>query len=286
MKKRLTKGVDGLEKIVFFDVDGTLLAKNGKIPTSTQQAIAKLKEEGVLPVIATGRSPLLLEGVAQALDIDSYIAMNGQYIVLEGELFYHNPIAPDLLDRFTQYAKEAGDGYVLCGSDEIYTGTSMDKESKRYRFLKYLASIVPQNLQLSFMKRAMKKYPDPLAYQDKPVYQAILQAPANSEINYIENFPGLRFTRSNPIMFDVIKNGTSKATGIQRIADHYQVDLDQTYAFGDHLNDIEMLQVVGHGVAMGNALDEVKSISDRVTLAVDQGGIYHGLLDLGIIDPL
>ena len=64
------------------------------------------------------------------------------------------------------------------------------------------------------------------------------------------------------------------------------MDLGQTYAFGDHLNDIEMLQVVGHGVAMGNALEEVKSISDQVTLAVDQGGIYHGLLDLGIIDPL
>lgn len=272
-----------MQKIVFFDIDGTILSTKGKILDSTQQAIQRLKNDGIVPILATGRAPALVTEIARKLGIDSYISMNGQYIVIEGKELYTNPIHPHTIRRFTQYAKSNNDGYILCGSEEIFSGTPMTSQSKTYKMMKFLSKVLPSRIQLSYLKRSMKKYPDPETYAKKPIYQAILQAPPENEIDYISEFPTLRFTRSNPIMFDVIKNGTSKATGIQRVIEHYDVSLDQTIAFGDHLNDLEMLQYVGVGVAMGNAEPETKEVSDFITRHVDEEGIYHGLVDLGII---
>lgn len=272
-----------MQRIVFFDIDGTLLSTKGKVLDSTQQAILRLKQDGIMPVLATGRAPVLVAEIAESVGIDSYISMNGQYIVIEGREFYNNPIQPDTLKQFTQYAKSQNDGFILCGSEEIFSGTPMTSDSKTYKMMKFLSQVLPSRIQMSFLKRSMKKYPDPNSYESKPIYQAILQAPPENEIDYISEFPTLRFTRSNPIMYDVIKNGTSKATGIQRVIEHYNVSLDQTIAFGDHLNDLEMLQHVGVGVAMGNAEPETKEVSDFITRHVDEDGIYHELVDLGII---
>lgn len=272
-----------MQKIVFFDIDGTLIVGRSKILPSTKAAINKLKEMDIMPVIATGRAPALIKNIAKELEIDTYISMNGQYIVVEGERIFHNPIKPEIIDRFTQFAQDNDHGYILCGSDEIFTNKPVKADSTSYKVLKQLSKILPSRIQMSYMKRSMKKYPTKDLYESKDVYQAILQAPAESEIDYIEAFPSLRFTRSNPIMFDVIKNGVSKATGIRKICQHYHVDLQHTFAFGDHLNDLEMLQYVGVGVAMGNAERETKEVADFITRPNDQDGIYHGLVEMSLI---
>ena len=67
----------------------------------------------------------------------------------------------------------------------------------------------------------------------------------------------------------------SKATGIQKVLDHYHLDQDDTYAFGDGENDLEMIEFCRVGVAMGNACDELKEIAEYVTDSVNDDGIYH-----------
>ncbi|MEF3402006.1 HAD hydrolase family protein, partial [Enterobacter kobei] len=70
-----------MSKIVFFDVDGTLVGETKEIPASAKQAIAKLKENGVYVAIATGRGPFMLDEIRKELDINSYICYNGQYVI-------------------------------------------------------------------------------------------------------------------------------------------------------------------------------------------------------------
>lgn len=83
---------------------------------------------------------------------------------------------------------------------------------------------------------------------------------------------------------DVISLGGSKAIGVEKYMEYRGYTKDQVYAFGDNLNDMEMLQYVGHGVAMGNAPDAVKQAAKYVTKAVGDDGIAYGLKKLGLIE--
>jgi len=79
-------------KIIFFDIDGTLLDHDKKLPASTKKAVQLLKEQGHEVAIATGRAPFMFKDLREELDIQTYISFNGQYIVLNGEVLYKNPV--------------------------------------------------------------------------------------------------------------------------------------------------------------------------------------------------
>lgn len=274
-----------MKKIVFFDVDGTLVAKSNKVKSSTMAAIQELKKQNILPVLATGRSPMLLKDVAEKLDIDSYISMNGQYIVLEGEVFHANPIKDELIPEVIDFAVNNKNGIMLCTDSAIISSSTYQNAdtSKTIKTLKRLTSVVPKSVQQKIVVNRMKKPPKTKDYKNKVIYQMILEAPIGEEEVYEKAFKDLNFTRSNKYMLDVINKGTSKASGIKKVLKHYGVDRTDAFAFGDHLNDLEMLQYVGMGVAMGNALPEVKEVSDMVTDTVKNDGILKGLQKLKLI---
>lgn len=82
---------------------------------------------------------------------------------------------------------------------------------------------------------------------------------------------------------DVAPANGSKAVGIREMLKRLDFNIEDAYAFGDGLNDIEMLQEVGTGVAMENGRDEVKAIADFVTDSVDNDGVLKGLQRLGLL---
>lgn len=82
---------------------------------------------------------------------------------------------------------------------------------------------------------------------------------------------------------DIIPATGSKEAGIRALIRHYGIAQDETMAFGDGGNDIEMLSYAGIGVAMGNASDEVKAAADFVTASVDEDGIYRAVSELNIL---
>src|SRR5699024_1098951 len=94
------------KKIVFFDIDGTLVNDEKNIPTSAKKAIETLKQNNVYVVIATGRAPFMFENIRQELGIDSFVSFNGQYVVFEGETIYENPIDREPLKNLYQASKE------------------------------------------------------------------------------------------------------------------------------------------------------------------------------------
>ena len=82
---------------------------------------------------------------------------------------------------------------------------------------------------------------------------------------------------------DVIPASSGKGTAIARVLAGFGLDASQALAFGDGLNDLDMLQAVGTGVAMGNAVPQLKAVADEVCGPVDQDGIYHYCLSHGLI---
>ena len=74
---------------------------------------------------------------------------------------------------------------------------------------------------------------------------------------------------------DIIPANGGKGAAVEKMMAYYGISPDEAMAFGDGKNDIELLQTVGMGVAMGNASDEVKRHAKAICLSVDQDGIYH-----------
>lgn len=256
------------QKLVFFDIDGTLLDHDKKVPLSTKEAIYELKVCGHEVAIATGRPPFLFKVLREELGIESYVSLNGQYVVYKGNVVYSNPIPTEVLHSLKEYA-------VSMGLPIIYISDENTKLNMTHHE-RVEESYTPHHLPIPEC--------DPDYYLGRDIYQAALFCTAEEETSYnVEYNDQLRFVRWDKVAVDVIPTGGSKAAGIEKFIQHVGFKREDVIAFGDNLNDLEMLQFVGHGVAMGNADPVVKEIARYVTRDVDQDGIMHGLRQLGLL---
>jgi Cof subfamily protein (haloacid dehalogenase superfamily) len=256
-----------MSKIVFFDIDGTLLDHEKKLPVKTKEAVKQLKENGVFVAIATGRAPFMFEHLRNELDIDSYVSYNGQYVVFENEVIYTNPLHTEELDRLHSNANSYGHPIVFMNE-------------------KTMKSNVPHHYYIEKSMDSLKlAHPelDATFYHNKDILQSLLFVEEKEEHLYSDEYPHFQFVRWHPYSVDVMPKGGSKAEGIKKLIDRLGFKLEDVYAFGDGLNDMEMLQAVGTAVAMGNAVSELKQHATLITKDVDQDGIWHGLKELELI---
>ncbi len=274
-----------MSKVVFFDVDGTLMTLQNRLPVSTKQAVKLLKENGHIPVISTGRPPGMLLPVAEELGIDNYISMNGQYISAKDEVLYTNPLPTDLLEDLIQESYKLGDRTFLISEDQVIGNTFM-AEMMDPDFLTYVythLTQLPDEVTMELFKHMSEKPLPRDRYEGKEILLAFIHTDEEKDAVYREQFPELHFTRATPYLGEALMKGSHKATGMKRILDHFGKDASQTVAFGDSLNDIEMLQFAEVGVAMGNGREELKEVADYVTANVGEDGIYKGLKRLKLI---
>ncbi|WP_228409623.1 Cof-type HAD-IIB family hydrolase [Radiobacillus deserti] len=253
-------------KIVFLDIDGTIVNHDKEIPASTIEAVRKLKENGVYVAIATGRAPFMYEDIRKKLGIDSYVSFNGQYVVLNGEVVYKNPLPLNRMEELFATVKEQGHSIAFMNHLEMRASRPDDK----------LAEEAIHSLKF--------EYPnvDPEFYKKTEIYQSLLFC--QEEANYKQKYADLRFIRWHDNSCDVLPDGGSKAVGVEKLIEASGLQIEDSFAFGDGLNDLEMIQLVGTGVAMGNAIPELKKVADYVTDDVDKDGLYKGLVHLGLIN--
>ncbi|MGX1432695.1 Cof subfamily protein (haloacid dehalogenase superfamily) [Cytobacillus horneckiae] len=254
-------------KIVFFDIDGTLLNKENVIPDMTKKAVKKLQDNGVYVAIATGRAPFMFEHIREELGIDSYVSFNGQYVVFEGEVIYKNPLKTNELDKLMNRSHQ--NEHPLVFLNELTMKSSTDYHHYIQESMNSLNFPHPEE--------------DADFYKKEEIYQALVFCLEEEEEEYKHEYQDFQFVRWHPYSTDVVPAGGSKAEGIKEMIKRLQLDLEDVYAFGDGLNDIEMLEASGTGVAMGNAFDVVKEAADIVTDHVNEDGIWKGLKQLNLI---
>ncbi len=254
--------------MVFFDIDGTLFDENKQLPQTAKRALAMLKENGVFTAIATGRAPFTFESLRKELDIDSYVSFNGQYVVFENKVIYKNPLSLVEMERLVSFSQKQNHPLVFM-DDTMMKGTAEHHPQ--------ISNSIVESLKLSYPEIDLN------FYKEKEIYQALLFCEETEDQLYCENFPNFRFIRWHEYSTDILPSGGSKAEGIKRMVQELGFQMEDVYAFGDGLNDIEMLQTVGTGVAMGNALAEVKEAADIVSTSVEEDGIWNGLKKLSLI---
>lgn len=275
-----------MQKIVFFDVDGTLMTPKNQLPKSTKLGIKRLKENGHIPVIATGRPPKMLESVAKELEIENYISLNGQHIVLDDEVIFTNPLPTDALEELIELSYQQGDRTFLMTADRVIGNTFMS-EMMDPEFLTYVYkhfSDVPNEVTMKLFKHMTEKPLSRERYEDEDILMAFVHNLEETDVIYQNHSSSLHFTRATPLLGEAIMKGSHKATGMEKVLDHFELSVSDAVAFGDSLNDIEMLKYAEIGVAMGNGREELKAVSDYVTTDVEADGIYEGLKHLKLIE--
>ncbi|WP_232696891.1 Cof-type HAD-IIB family hydrolase [Brevibacillus daliensis] len=256
-----------MKKIVFFDVDGTLLTEQKKILDSTRTAIKRLHDQNIYVAIASGRQPSQIEDLCQELNIRSYVSINGQFVVFEGEVIYDNPIPLPILQEVTSLADKNGHTLAYVHHNSLCVNRADDTQVEE----------IYQELKLDMPAHL------PEFYQHNPIYQGIIFCAPEQAASYSERFPHLELVRWHPYAYDILPVGCSKAVGIEQLVKRGHFALENTYAFGDGHNDLQMLATVGHGVAMGNAVAEAKKTARYVTSSCDEDGIHNGLQLVGLI---
>lgn len=256
-------------KIVFFDIDGTLVNEEKVIPQDTVEAIRELKELGVEPVIATGRAPYFIKPLAEQLGIDSYVCLNGGYVVYQGQPLYRRAIGKVELERLVKLAGSHNHGLVFEGEHAFFS----DREN--HPFIE--ESVLSLKVDLPGF--------NPEFWRSDDIFQVFLHCESHEEELYKELADDFTLIRWHRAAMDVLPRGGSKAQGIAALLDKLGLTAADAVAFGDGLNDKEMLDYVGFGVAMGNSNPELLPFADFVTSHVDERGIRLGLIEAGLLRP-
>ncbi|WP_158735535.1 Cof-type HAD-IIB family hydrolase [Alteribacillus sp. YIM 98480] len=253
--------------IVFFDIDGTLYTQEMTLPESSKEAIKAIKDDGIYVAIATGRAPFMFESLREELDIETFVSFNGSYVVAEGEVIEKRPLETEKVEELQ-----------LAAGSESHPMVFLDHEQAA-------ANVENHSHILESLGDLKMPYP-PLSenfYKQKEIYQALLFCGKEDEDLYKNNYGTFHFVRWHKRALDVLPAGGSKAEGIRAVANHLGYTMEDTAAFGDALNDMEMLTEAGIGIAMGNALEEVKQAADIVTSPVYENGVQQGLKRIGLL---
>jgi Cof subfamily protein (haloacid dehalogenase superfamily) len=256
-------------KVVILDIDGTILPHGKTLSHATKDAIQRLREKNMNVIIATGRAPYFSEAIIKDIGVDSMVFFNGSYAYHEGKEIYKSAIEKHVLERVHLMSNDYQHPLTFLG-DTSFKATHLDHPFVVEAYLQdpWKPELAP-----------------PQYWKDQDIYQMFLHCDLDEELSYQTKIPELDFRRwsSGARTCDVNLSNSNKSVGITKLLERFGIAPDEAVAFGDGLNDMEMLSLVGMGVAMGNARDELKQVADMVTLSADEDGVRYGLERLGLI---
>ena len=260
-------------RAIFFDIDRTLYDhRSDFVPPSTLAAIAALRARGIVPAIATGRGyaalpPRIAQLVASG-EIALVVSSNGQYNRLGDRVLSAHPLPVADIESLIRAFRAHDWEYTFVSKRHMAAGRSRGSSH-----------------------RVLRGYPcyivAPDYFREHAVHQMIVLAPVEEEeaLQTILADHGGRYrsVRSHASAVDLLHAEGSKARGIADACAALGFAPQETMAFGDGLNDVEMFAAVGCAVAMGDACDALKAVASHITGTLEEDGIARALLDLGVL---
>lgn len=259
-----------MKKAVFFDIDGTLWNEEMQIPQSTIEAVRALRQEGNLAFICSGRSRANIQ-TKELLDIgfDGVVAACGTHIDFHGRKVYEQLLTQEQVLHALAVLKKHNMRAVLEGPEYIYVEEDAFLDDPYVVHLRQELGEQVKNIEANTVYEINK-----------------LSATLNgADIEKVAADFGEKFSIINHGggLVEIQPSTHSKATGVARVCEMFEIDRADTYAFGDSANDLEMLSYVAHGVAMGNGTKEAKQAAEYVTADIMADGIMLGLKHYGLI---
>ena len=258
-----------MKKVIFLDIDGTLIDCMGgikEITPNVKMAIKKAQEKGDYVFISTGRPYALLDEKILNFGFDGFILSNGAHVVINNQTIYSEPIEKEFIKYIVNELENNNIQYIL--QSEVY---SYMKESCK-DFYRYYDEI---GVSRTYFKSEFN-------IEDIDVHKFEMLCPSYEIkelcLSLIKDNPECDYFSSiNKSAVEVYLKKNTKGSAILKAIEFLDIKIENTYAFGDGKNDIEMLSTVGCGIAMGNASDEVKKYSNKITDTVQNDGVAKGI---------
>ena len=261
-------------RIISLDLDGTLTNSQKVITPRTFEALMRAQREGVRIVLASGRPTYGISSLAQQLQLDKFdgfvLSYNGGRIIdwRTEKAIYSQTVDTDLVPTLYIFAESAKLPIVTYQSNAILASFNEGKYLAEEARINGMPVVVAE---ASAIQGGATKFLIP----GEPQLLVDLEAKMKEVLsNRMEIF------RSAPFFLELTPKGIDKAQSLQRLLAHLGMKREDLMAFGDGFNDLSMLEYAGMGVAMGNAVDEVKAIADFITISNDEDGIAIALEQL------
>ncbi|MDN4523694.1 Cof-type HAD-IIB family hydrolase [Fictibacillus fluitans] len=254
--------------LIALDLDGTLLNDNKVISQRTKNAVLKAKQEGHVVCISTGRPYRASTEYYKELGLNTPIVnFNGAFVHHPHDSsfgVYHSPLELSQAKKVIKTAEEflvknimaeVLDDVYLHKEDQVIVDTFIMGENPAHTGdLNERLNDNPTSLLIHPQDHHVNELRDQLKKEHAEVIdQRVWAAPWN--------------------IIEVIRSGLNKAVGLQKISAYYNIPKERVIAFGDEDNDLEMIEYAGHGIAMGNAISELKNIANHVTKTNEEDGI-------------
>lgn len=266
-------------KLIICDLDGTLLDSNNRISTDNFEAIAKARELGLRLTLATGRMDGMIRVYVSQLKIDlPAISCNGAVIrdCATNKIMRSFPLYKQDYTLLTNRMLEHKTDFLCYTADAVYYPAYSKTIS---RFHSYNQMAVEENTQ-TIPLFSFEKYKDEIAPEVVKLMAVLESGPEyDQERLFLKENTNCTLVQSMNGMVDIMRKGISKGSAMRFLASRLNIGLDSIVAFGDQENDIDMIESAGLGIAMGNAIEEVKSAGKIITANNDDSGVARAIYD-------
>ncbi len=270
-------------KVIIMDVDGTLTNSKKLIPEETKSALIKAQENGAILVLASGRPTSGLMDFAKELNMEHYhgllVSFNGSMVIdcETNNILFNETMKVEDGQAVLEHMKKFNVKPMINKDNYMYVNDVFDNEIK--------INGEPFNI-IQYESRGGKfklcEKDDLASFADYPLNKILIAGePEYLKENYqyiMEPFKDkLSCMFTAPFYFEFTANGIDKAKALDTVLTPMGYTKEEMIAFGDGHNDASIIKYAGIGVAMGNAVEELKSIADEITLSNEENGIAVSL---------
>lgn len=251
-------------KLVASDLDGTLLTSKNEVDDKFWEIFQKLKRKNILFAIISGRQYYsILEKFEKIKDEIIIAAENGTYILYKGKELYSNPFNSKELVEIQDILKKAeANNLFLCGKKATYTKVQdrniLEAASKFFKKINIVSSF--EEIYDEILKIAV--------YEKQGIEKKIYDKIKNNKNKFYITLTGYHW-------LDIMRLNSNKGKAIEKIEENFGIKNDEILAFGDHMNDYEMIEKVKYGVAMENSHSDLKKIAKIITKSNDEHGVIE-----------
>lgn len=280
-----------MSKIIFLDVDGTLIDYEAKLPASAAKAVDMARANGHKVYICTGCSKAEIEQ-RNLCELDGMIGGNGAYVEDHGHVVMHQGLSKEDVKHIVDWCNERHLGFYLEANSGMYCNDYMLEQGPE-TMIKYAQG---KGADLSKAKESSKKFMDGFIHlQGEDLYRddvnkiSFILSRYQDHLDSQKEFPHLIANtwggKGEVALYgDLGPTGITKRHAIEVLLDYLGADQKDTISFGDAKIDLSMFECCDYNVAMGNGGKEIKEAADYITTDVNDDGIYNAFCYLNLID--
>ncbi|MCR4715952.1 MAG: Cof-type HAD-IIB family hydrolase [Lachnospiraceae bacterium] len=256
-------------KLIACDLDGTLLDSNKRLPEEFPKLIEKLKAKGIHFAVASGRSYAgIKEMFIDYIDDIVFICDNGAFVMYKEERLHLDLMKKEDIRELALLSRDLDGLILLCGMHGTYHMPAKTKEAND-EIVKY------------YTNRVLVE--DDLDVDDEFFKVALFDGEGSEEHSYpylVEKY-GDKYNgqTSGKYWMDIMNGGTNKGSALKAIQEKFDISYDETMAFGDYMNDYELLENASYSFAMANSHPKISKLANYKAGSNDENGVLKAIVE-------